>query len=331
MTIAILDPCAEDRSRIREALAGSLAGPFVEFDPTQPIPDEAFAEIRLALLETDLPGGTAFDLLERLRVSNPDLPVVVVTRRVEPDRIVAAMKAGACDHVGKDRLDRLPEVARAALADRGGMPIHARLRAADAIAHDLRNVFQTIRLAADLLRRIADEARRGPLLDTMIAGIARGRELLGRMILVARVEEPSGPTTGEVALPVVRREVILIIDDEPDICDLVRLVVQERGYRTLTARDGAEALTLFQNHQHEVAAVIVDLKMPVLDGPAVIRSLREKVPTLAILPISGLPAAPAMLAGLSLRYFLPKPFTAGRLLDTLERLLSEGPRSWPAS
>ena len=201
MTIAILDPCAEDRSRTREALAGAFDGPFVEIDPTRPIPDETFAEVRLALLETDLPGEAGFGLLERLRLSKPDLPVVVVTRRVEADRIVAAMKAGACDHLGKDRLDRLADVARAAMAR--PMPTHARLQAvlreAGVIAHDLRNVFQSIGLAADLLRRISDEARRGPLLDTVVAGIARGRDLLEQMMLVGRGEEaippaPEGPT-----------------------------------------------------------------------------------------------------------------------------------------
>ena len=334
MTIAILDPCAEDRARTREALAG-LAGPFVEIDPTRPIPEGAFAEVRLALLETDLPGEAGFGLLERLRVSNPDLPVVVVTRRVEPDRIVAAMKAGACDHVGKDRLDRLPEVARAALAGQGIVPTHARLQAslqkAGVIAHDLRNVFQSIRLAVDLLRRFSDEARRGPLLDTVIAGIARGREFLEQMMLLARGQQSPPSTPTEPALPVDRRPVILIIDGEPSLCNLVRLVVQGRGYQTLVASDGVKALAVFQQHQHEIAAVIIDLMMPGLDGPAVIRALREKVPTLPILPTSGVPAARAMLDGLSLRYFLPKPFTASLLIETLERLLAEEPRSWSAS
>jgi DNA-binding NarL/FixJ family response regulator len=187
MTIAILDPSPEDRTRAREALAGEFEGPFVEIDPTRPMPDAVFAEVRLALLETDLPGQAGSDLLTRLRMLRPDLRVVVVSRRVEPDCIVAAMKAGACDHVGKDRLDRLPAAVREALA--GPMPTHARLRAAGVIAHDLRNVFQSIRLAADLLRRFPDEERRVPLLDTVATSIGRGRDLLEQLMVVARGEE----------------------------------------------------------------------------------------------------------------------------------------------
>ena len=49
MTILILDPCAEDRTRIREVLVGFEAS-FVEIDPTQPMPDEVFSSARLVLL-----------------------------------------------------------------------------------------------------------------------------------------------------------------------------------------------------------------------------------------------------------------------------------------
>lgn len=217
MTILILDPRAEDRSRIREALAGAIDGPFVEIDPTRPMPDGIFVDARLALLETDLPGGGGFDLLARLRLLRPDLPVVVVTRRVEGDRIVAAMKAGASDHVGKARLDRLPHAAREAMArqaahceaERASKQTQARLESAlqsvGGIAHDLGNVFQSIRLAMDLLLRIPDDARRPSLLDTIVSSIARGGDLLGRMRLVARGEGSPLPTPDEAALPVGRR------------------------------------------------------------------------------------------------------------------------------
>ena len=73
------------------------------------------------------------------------------------------------------------------------MPAQARLRAARrAIAHDLRNVFQSIRLAADLLRRFPDEERRTPLLETVAASVERGRDLLSELMLAARGDETPG-------------------------------------------------------------------------------------------------------------------------------------------
>ena len=336
MTVAILDPSAEDRSRIREVLAGVVDEPLLDLDPIDiDRLEETLSGVRLVLLETDLPGDGGFDLLARLRLLRPDLPIVVVTRRVEEDRIVAAMKAGASDLVGKARLDRLPSIVREALTGHltrrdieQTRQSHERLRVALAsagrIAHDLGNAFQSIRLAVDLLRRIQDEPRRGALLDTVVSGIDRGRDLLGRLMLdVAHGEGAAPKVPDEPVLRAGRRQVILIVDDEPDVRDLVRLAIEGHGYRTLTAANGAEALVVFEQHRQEIAAVVVDLLMPVLDGPSLIRSLRQTAPTIPILPASGLPADPAMLAELSLRYFLPKPFTASQLLDTLERLLAD--------
>ena len=332
MTIVLLDPSAEDRTRIREVLA-AVEAMFVEIDPTRPFPDEVFASARLVLLETDLTGDIGFGVLDRIRRLRPELPIVVVTRRVEEDRIIAAMKAGASDHVGKDRLDRLPLVIREALArgdsrgdaERTLAHLHSKLRSTGDIAHELSNVLQPIRLAADLLRRIQDEPRRGKLLDSVVVCIERSRELLGRLRESARGEETSLVTPDEPALPVGRQQVILVVDDEDDVRAMVQLAVEDHGYRTVAARNGAEGLMVFHQHQQEIVAVIVDFMMPVLDGPAMIRALRPIAPTMPILLVSGL-AAGTTLDELSLRYFLPKPFTTSQLLDALDRLLSEEPR-----
>ena len=142
----------------------------------------------------------------------------------------------------------------------------------------------------------------------------------------ARSEETGRVTPDEPALSAGRGQVILVVDDEPALRDMMRIAVENHGYRTLTAGDGAEGLEVFRQRWQEIAAVIVDIVMPILDGPAMIRALRRIAPTIPILPVSGLPADAAPLAELSLRYFLPKPFTAIQLLATLDRLLSEEPR-----
>ena len=58
-----------------------------------------------------------------------------------------------------------------------------------------------------------------------------------------------------------------------------------------------------------------------------IRTLRQTAPDVPILIASGLPPDPVPLDGISLQYFIPKPFTTSQLLNMLQRALGEGHHS----
>ena len=66
---------------------------------------------------------------------------------------------------------------------------------------------------------------------------------------------------------------ILVVDDEPQIVDLVRLYLQRDGYQVTSARDGQEALTLF--HRDKPDLVVLDLMLPEVDGIEVCRQIRR--------------------------------------------------------
>jgi YesN/AraC family two-component response regulator len=101
--------------------------------------------------------------------------------------------------------------------------------------------------------------------------------------------------------------------------------VQAFGYRILTATDGADAVAIYAQHRHEIALVLTDMSMPILDGPAMIHALMRINPAVKIIAASGLNenVNAAKMAGVGIKHFLTKPYTAGTLLKTLRTVLDE--------
>jgi PleD family two-component response regulator len=65
------------------------------------------------------------------------------------------------------------------------------------------------------------------------------------------------------------RELVLIVDDEPEIAEFASTILAEEGYKVIIARDGFEALKIFQQIHHEIGLIILDFFLPVMDGDAV--------------------------------------------------------------
>jgi CheY-like chemotaxis protein len=76
----------------------------------------------------------------------------------------------------------------------------------------------------------------------------------------------------------------MVVDDDPDIRDVLCMVLEDAGYRTTTAENGLEALDVLRTADELPAAILLDLTMPVLDGRAFLTA-REEEPALAALPI----------------------------------------------
>src|SRR5206468_12809335 len=88
-------------------------------------------------------------------------------------------------------------------------------------------------------------------------------------------------------LPVGDKELILVVDDEVCIREITKGILQAHGYRVLTANDGTEAIALYAQHRAEIQVVVIDMMMPVLNGPATIRALRKLHPHVRIIGVSG--------------------------------------------
>jgi PAS domain S-box-containing protein len=128
----------------------------------------------------------------------------------------------------------------------------------------------------------------------------------------------------EAKLPSGHDELVLIVDDEEAIRKVAQRTLERHGYRVLLAADGAEAVTLYASHRNEIAAVITDMAMPIMDGPATIVALKAINPGIKIVTTSGLASqgglAKAMGAGV--RKFIPKPYTAEAMLLALHEMLN---------
>jgi two-component system cell cycle sensor histidine kinase/response regulator CckA len=118
-------------------------------------------------------------------------------------------------------------------------------------------------------------------------------------------------------------EMVLVVDDEAGIRKVAKRVLEAFGYRVLLASDGAEAITLYGQHQADIAVVLTDMMMPRMDGAATIQALVRLNPQVRIISASGL-ATDAHAAGpeaARVLAFLPKPYTAETLLGAIRAAL----------
>ena len=118
-------------------------------------------------------------------------------------------------------------------------------------------------------------------------------------------------------------ELILVVDDEEAIREITKGTLETFNYRVLTAADGTEAVALYAQHRDDVAAVITDMMMPFMDGPATIRALQKLNPQIKVIAASGLAAndKAAEANPLGVNLFLSKPYTAEKLLRALAEIL----------
>jgi two-component system cell cycle sensor histidine kinase/response regulator CckA len=121
-----------------------------------------------------------------------------------------------------------------------------------------------------------------------------------------------------------RGELILVVDDELSIREITKTSLLSNNYRVLTASDGIEALALYSQHKAEISIVLMDIMMPEMDGPTTILTLQKINPQIKIVATSGLPLNDRMpeTALISVKTFLPKPYTTAELLTTLSSLLN---------
>jgi two-component system, cell cycle sensor histidine kinase and response regulator CckA len=138
-----------------------------------------------------------------------------------------------------------------------------------------------------------------------------------------RTEAATPPSIAASELPRGRGETVLVVDDEVAIRNINRQILETFGYRVILASDGAEAVSLYADNHADVAAVVIDMMMPVMDGPTAIRSLMTINPAVRVIAASGISANAnsAKAAGVAVKQFLPKPYTTEILLKTLRTVI----------
>ncbi len=110
---------------------------------------------------------------------------------------------------------------------------------------------------------------------------------------------------------------ILIVDDEPDVLLLLRVLLEGEGFAVRSANDGVEALQ--QLAGGDVDLVVTDLMMPRMDGEELIRTIRSGSDPTAKLPVVVVSARASAVDGANAVF--PKPFSADELIETCRTLV----------
>ena len=80
---------------------------------------------------------------------------------------------------------------------------------------------------------------------------------------------------------------VLIADDEPEIREVLNDGLRHQGFSVWLAADGAEALDVYRNHREAIDVVLLDVRMPNLDGPATLVAMQEITPQIPCCFMSG--------------------------------------------
>lgn len=124
---------------------------------------------------------------------------------------------------------------------------------------------------------------------------------------------------------------VLIIEDDPTVRGFIRRVLEFAGCSVLAAAGGREGVALFRDHDREIRVVLLDLTMPGMNGPEVIRRLRELRASVPIVVMSGYSGEDALprLQGDRISAFLHKPFQPHELLDQVRTAMTGPDRPTP--
>lgn len=114
---------------------------------------------------------------------------------------------------------------------------------------------------------------------------------------------------------------ILVIDDDNQLVEAVRRTLEPEGYSVLTATDGPAGLVLLDQRP---ALIYLDLLMPDMLGPEVLRHIRARLPRVAVVILTAYPDSDLMRDALQYSpiTLLAKPFSRRQLLDTTDQVLN---------
>lgn len=226
--------------------------------------------------------------------------------------------------------------------------------------NELNNLLQVISDSGQVLESLcAETAETGKYFAILRNGVDRAAKLAGSMAervggsgagLVSRPQSgpvpaleavtlpdvpplPPRPTGGPLVPPLIgdvrvhnpsgTRELVMVVDDEDFVSMLAQRVLCDDGYRVITARDGFQAIEMYRKLRDQIALIILDFTMPVMDGADVFAELLEIDPEVPVVLSSGFAEQGRLQSMLArgLRGFIPKPYTHQKLLSQVRSTL----------
>jgi CheY-like chemotaxis protein len=208
-------------------------------------------------------------------------------------------------------------------------------------ANELNNLLHVISESSQALESLGPSRPETDKYFAMLrSALERAKKVTGQMVQRMGGVAAEGTTTAPAAAPEPRpvgkrardiqifnsespRELLMVVDDEEVITALAQEVLAEAGYRVLTAKDGFEALDLYREMHSEIALILLDFTMPVMDGADVFHEIRQINPAAAVVLSSGFTEQDRLrgLVARGLRGFIPKPYTKQKLLEQVGAIL----------
>jgi nitrogen-specific signal transduction histidine kinase len=122
-------------------------------------------------------------------------------------------------------------------------------------------------------------------------------------------------------------ETVLLVEDEAVVRETATRILVRHGYRVLAARHGNDALLVWRDHAAEIDVLVTDLRMPELDGRALVARLRGERPDLPVVLMSGYAGTDGDTQFLEREIFLAKPFATDTLLGRVREALDQCQRA----
>ncbi|MDP3025634.1 MAG: response regulator [candidate division Zixibacteria bacterium] len=122
------------------------------------------------------------------------------------------------------------------------------------------------------------------------------------------------------------RKNVLVIDDEPIVLDSCRRILHDEGFEVNGVMDGREGLKKIEEDKYD--AVLVDWKLPEIDGMEVLRIIKKNHPDIIVVMITGYPSVESAVKAMKLGVsdYVSKPFTPEELKEALVNALAHSER-----
>jgi len=121
---------------------------------------------------------------------------------------------------------------------------------------------------------------------------------------------------------------IMIVDDEEDVRETIKLQLESENYNVIEAGDGEEAIKLLKSEDNltNCGLILCDIRMPKVNGIEYIDYLKEQAPGIPVVVITGYPDTD-MAVGLmnkGVKDYLVKPVESEKLMKVVNKLVAEG-------
>jgi two-component system cell cycle sensor histidine kinase/response regulator CckA len=135
----------------------------------------------------------------------------------------------------------------------------------------------------------------------------------------------TGKNTEKTGIVRGQGELLLVVDDEENILEVLKEMLEHMGYHVALAKSGREAIDTVKRTNKKISLILLDVVMPDMDGRATFSILKTLDPELKVLVISGYPASgiPAKILHDGCEGFLQKPFGLVELSRKIRAAMGE--------